>query len=154
MEEAASQVGLTTLQIDEVAANGFNGQGLPVGALFGKSFIVDEIFATTLDDEAFMKDDENGGYYMVKLEEITPSAIRAYDTVAAPVQADWERAEKNKGALSEAKAFQEAVDAGNSFTDVVTGFRSRAGDCCSRGQPRWGGCCRGSRGHPRYDRWQ
>lgn len=117
LEEAASQAGLTVVTIDAIDANGLNPEGLPVSAVFGKPAIVDEIFTVTLEDEAFMKDDGEGGYFMVGLNSITETTIKPFDAVKDQVRSQWERAEKQKLAEQQAQTFKDTVFSG---TDINT----------------------------------
>lgn len=121
IEEAAKVVGLDLIKIASTDRSGTSAEGTLVKDVFNTQAILDEIFSITSDAELTMKDDQKGGYFMVRLEGITETAPRPFDTVKAAVKARMEDIKKGEATKVRADSLLAHVQGGQAFDTVMTG---------------------------------
>ncbi len=64
---------------------------------------------------------DNGGFYVVQVEKVTPSALRPLDTVRAQVAKEWTEAERAKLAKAKADAIAKQARDGKKLAELAEG---------------------------------
>ena len=114
IEEAAGGVGARLLKVPAIDSRGNGPDGKPVAAagLPSADLLAQVAFATTEKSESPLTEMGENGYFALRVDQITPPALKALETVRADVVALWrtqKRAEKSKAA---ADALAAAVKGG------------------------------------------
>ncbi|MFQ5985434.1 MAG: SurA N-terminal domain-containing protein [Alphaproteobacteria bacterium] len=122
LEEAARQVRLKLTRIEAVDAEGKTPEGLPAAGLATAANFLETAFATELGMESMLTETEKGGYFMVRVDRVTPAAVRSLDEVRNEVAAAWLAAERARTAAVRAKDAAAQVSAGAELTAVAREF--------------------------------
>lgn len=137
MAEAARELGLETVSVPPVAADGSlaNGQRLPApDTLFEAAFDI------AAGEESDVIDAGNDEYFAVRVDRIVESALPTLDDVRAPLTEAWTRRETGRRLRERADALAAEVRGGADIAAVAAsaGAALRSGDNLSR-QPQSGG---------------
>ncbi|MEL7464514.1 MAG: SurA N-terminal domain-containing protein [Pseudomonadota bacterium] len=107
LEEIAAEMGLTLQTAASVAEDGARATGFAADPSF-----LTELFAAEEGEERDIVETPEGAFFVLRLDEVAPSALRPLDEVRPIVEAGW-RAEAVRAALTEkAEALKARVDAG------------------------------------------
>ena len=112
LEEAAKQTGFEARKVDAVDASGRGPDGAAVAGLAEAPQILAAAFETESGSESPLGELENGGYFMVRVDGITPAQPRPFDQVRDKVLAAWEGEERRHRTEEAAKALAEKVKGG------------------------------------------
>ncbi len=119
IEEAADKTGFKLSHVAATDKQGLDEKGNAVESLKGKSAILNEIFSADLTTEPSMKEDGAGGYFLVRVDEVQPSTVRAFEEVkeaAASLLLD----EKKKAKAKElAEGLLKKIQEGGVIADVA-----------------------------------
>ncbi len=113
LEEAAAQIGFEPRKIAAVDASGRAPDGTGVEGLDAR--ILAAAFATEAGTESPLGESEDGGYFMVRVDGVTPPQPRPFDEVRAEVLGAWLEEERRRRAEEAANALAEKVRAGADF---------------------------------------
>jgi peptidyl-prolyl cis-trans isomerase D len=92
MPDIASNLGLTALQIEAIDQAGRDPKGADVPGIFDSSNLLSTAFTLPEGGDSGLKDlPDRDGYYVVKVEEITPPAPRPLEDVRSEMVALWQR---------------------------------------------------------------
>ena len=117
LEEAAAQLNLPIQTIAAIDSTGRDPDGKPVGDLPPGDKFLSTAFDTESGMDSLMTEAGPEGYFVVRVDSVTPSALRPLDSVREAVTAAWiarERADKAKEkaeALAKRAAADEPMDA-------------------------------------------
>jgi peptidyl-prolyl cis-trans isomerase D len=114
IEDAARDVGARTYKLDGVV----RGEGLAGQNVDGADEINAKIFELENGEESFLEETASGTRYVVRVENITPSAVRPFDEVRDEVVASWTAEERQR--LMMAKAEELASNINNTGADLAT----------------------------------
>ncbi len=114
IEDAARDVGARTYKLDGVV----RGEGLAGQDIDGADEINAMIFDMESGEESFLEETASGTRYVVRVENITPSALRPFDEVRDDVIAAWTADERQR--LMLAKAEELAGNINTSGADIAT----------------------------------
>ncbi len=119
LEEAASQLNLSVVKIAAVDKNGLDQSGRRIETLPGGNFL-NVAFGTGEGEDSALTETGSDGYFVLKVDGITPPALKPLDSIKAKVTKAWKaesRAEKSK---ESAEAVVAKLNSGTSF-DVIAG---------------------------------
>lgn len=118
LEEAAATLDLSLSKIPALdsAGNDLAGNPVPEAAEPG---LVEAVFAVEAGEAGQLSDAADGGYYMVRVDDIVPAAPRPFDEVRERVTADWLSDAWAKAAAEKATAIVARLDAGESMAAVA-----------------------------------
>jgi peptidyl-prolyl cis-trans isomerase D len=116
LEDAAKKVGATTRKIEATDHSGHDPQGKQIPGLENSAPILNATFATETGTESSLGELENGGYFMVRVDGVTPAQPRPFDQVKNQVLAAWQKEERGHRAEASAKALADKVNGGADFT--------------------------------------
>jgi peptidyl-prolyl cis-trans isomerase D len=119
LEEAAKTLGLPIENVADVARNGEAPDGKPIGDLIGTPQLLPTAFATETGQLSSVTEDGTGGYFILRVDQVTPPALRSLDQVKAKLLADWQADARDKAAADKAKQIMDRVKAGEDLKTVA-----------------------------------
>ncbi|GIK96123.1 MAG: hypothetical protein BroJett029_03320 [Alphaproteobacteria bacterium] len=120
LEEAASKLDLDVVQIPGLDAQGKDAEGATVPAADAEPSLAATAFETAEGELSPLTDAADGGYYMLRVDAVTPAAIRPLEEVRDRVRADWMAAQRAKAAEERAAALVERLEGGASMAEIAT----------------------------------
>ncbi|WP_430475538.1 SurA N-terminal domain-containing protein [Thalassospira lucentensis] len=114
IEEAARDVGAKTYKLSGIV----RGEGLAGETVDGADEINAKIFELENGEESFLEETATGTRFVVRVENVTPSALRPFEDVREDVIALWTADERQKQML--AKAEQLAGNINTTGADINT----------------------------------
>ncbi len=118
LEEAAAKIDTKLLRIEALDRNGLNSKGEPVPDL--PSGFVDTAFIINENSESsLIEADEDGSYFVVRVEKVTPSAPKPFEIARKEVEAAWTAAERSKAAETTAHAIVLKTEQGTPLSEVA-----------------------------------
>jgi peptidyl-prolyl cis-trans isomerase D len=120
LEDAAQALNLKTLKIDAIDRGGHDPSGAVVPGLPEDSGFLEAVFTAEVGQTSPLTDTSNGGYYMMRVDGITPAALRPFEQVRDQVAAAWRAAQQQKEAEERAQKIADQVKGGGSITDVAS----------------------------------
>lgn len=120
LEEAASKLDLDVVQIPGLDAQGKDAEGATVPAAEAEPSLAATAFETAEGELSPLTDAADGGYYMLRVDAVTPAAIRPLEEVRDRVRADWMAAQRAKAAEERAAALVERLEGGASMAEIAT----------------------------------
>lgn len=114
IEDAARDVGARTYKLDGVV----RGEGLAGQDVDGADEINAKIFELENGEESFLEETASGTRYVVRVENVTPSALRPFDEVRDEVVAAWTAEERQR--LMMEKAEELAGNINTTGADLAT----------------------------------
>ncbi|SCA55053.1 putative Peptidyl-prolyl cis-trans isomerase ppiD [Candidatus Terasakiella magnetica] len=115
IEEAAKTAGFDLMVIEAADKSGSNTEGTPIKALFNQATILEEAFKLDMNAEPAMKDDGNGGYFMVRVDGVTQSKARSFETVKEVAKTIVADNQKSNAAKTKAEELLKKVKGGTSL---------------------------------------
>jgi peptidyl-prolyl cis-trans isomerase D len=122
LEEAAKKLGLPLQTIPDVARNGEGLDGKPIADLIGTPQLLPTAFSTEPGQTSSDIEDGANGYFILRVDQVTPPALRPLDQVKAKVLADWRAEARDKAAADKAKQILDRVKAGEDLNTVAQSF--------------------------------
>ena len=119
MEEASQKVAVTLRQFAQVDRQGRGGDGKVVPDLPAERKFIQVAFETTDGEVGQMEETEKGGFFILRIDGVTPPTLRPLDTVKKDVEAAWVRARQDKAASERAKKILDAVNGGTELERVA-----------------------------------
>ncbi|MDG4719581.1 MULTISPECIES: SurA N-terminal domain-containing protein [Thalassospira] len=113
IEDAARDVGAKTYKLNGVV----RGEGLYGEAIDGADEINAKIFELGNGEESFLEETGSGTRYVLRVENVTPSALRPFEDVRDDVVAAWTADERQKQMMAKAEELANNV---NSGSDIAT----------------------------------
>jgi peptidyl-prolyl cis-trans isomerase D len=119
LEDAGKKLDLAIETIADVARNGEGPDGKPIGDLIGTPQLLPVAFATDTGQVSVLTDDGAGGYFILRVDQVTPPALRPLDQVKDKVLADWQAGERDKLAIEKAKQIVGQLNLGQDMKTVA-----------------------------------
>lgn len=119
MEEAAQQVGFEQRKFEAVDASGRDSAGAEVPDLPQAPAILSSAFATEAGSESPLGELDDGGYFMVRVDGVTPAQPRPFEQVTDQVLAAWMDGERRRRAEEAAKALADKITGGADFATAA-----------------------------------
>lgn len=121
IEESAKKLGLKVETIEAIDSRGFDASGEPIADLPGKNFA-----ATAFDAQeglpSALTEIPNDGYFVLRVDKITPSAIRPLEEIRDVVVSGWKGEERQKRAKAQAEEIAGKITGGKSIQDVAAEY--------------------------------
>lgn len=111
LEEAAQKLNLTLVKA-EVDARGIDKQGQPVAELPTSEKFLGTVFSTPSGSETSMTELENGGFFLARVDGVTPPAARPFETVKDEVLKAWQAEQQQAAAKLQAEQALAKLQAG------------------------------------------
>jgi len=119
LEEAASNLGLDTRHITAIDRQGRNRQGEPVPNLPRKSTFLETVFNTERGNTSLLKETQDGGYFVVRVDSVTPKQKRPFSAVKATAASEWKQAQRRGKAREAAEKLRASIEGGTDFAQAA-----------------------------------
>jgi len=112
LDEVAERLNLPLRTVEAIDRSGRDAAGAYVENLPSPPQLVPQIFESDLGYESLMSQAADGTWYAFRIEEITPPALRPFDSVKDQALVLWTAQEKQRLAEAKAAAIAEKVNGG------------------------------------------
>jgi len=112
LEDIADGMKLRLIKIPALDASGKTPDGKEPAELPDREDALKADFAQNSGETSPVLDDKNGSYFVVRTDEVTPSAVPAFEKNKDRALAEWKTAEQAKRAVTEAGQIAEGLRAG------------------------------------------
>ncbi len=119
LESAALRLALEVQLINAIDENGLNRAGTPVAGLPPQSDFVNSVFAADVGLESSPQETDDGGYYMIRVDSVTPSAVRPLEEIRRQVIEDWQEEERFRRAEQAAQEAVQSLENGRGISTVA-----------------------------------
>ncbi|WP_417804903.1 peptidyl-prolyl cis-trans isomerase [Thalassospira lucentensis] len=116
IEDAAREVGAKTYTLTGIV----KGQGLDGNKIDGADEINAKIFELGDGEESFLEETATGTRYVVRVTNVTPSALRPFEDVRDEVTTAWKAEERQKEMLAKAEKLASDVNNGTAIATVAS----------------------------------
>ncbi len=120
--EAAGRLGLKVEKLEAIDQLGKDSLGTAVTGLPAGKFIA-TAFATAEGEDSAMTEAGEAGFFILRVDDITPPALRPYGNVKADVTAAWRAEKQREGAQALAAVIVGAVADGRNLADGASEWR-------------------------------
>lgn len=111
LKEAARALGITPIGVAAIDARGLDSDGKMVVGLPGGDFL-NTVFTTPERTESQLSEDGEDGYYVVRIDAVTPPALRPLDKVKKQVTEAWTQSRRAEIAKQTADEITEKLKTG------------------------------------------
>lgn len=118
LEEAANQLNIPLLRLARIDAHGLDAEGSPVPDV--PEQLIATGFTLGLGEESVLTDIDTGGYFIVRVDEIIPPALKPLDAVRDQVAEGIIAERRAQAAAHRAEALAERVRAGDDLAAQAT----------------------------------
>ena len=119
LEEAAKRFNLKTVKIATVDAQGRGANGKPVADLPKSEQFLDVAFHTDQNTESPLTEVPNNGYFLLRVDGVTPPAPKAMADIKPQIVATWQAERRQELARDKALKLAERIKAGESAAQVA-----------------------------------
>lgn len=119
LEDAAKKLNMAIETFPAVTQQGMDASGKPIGELIGTPQLLPTAFSTDTGQDSTQIDDGAGGYFIVRVDAITPAALRPLDQVKDKVLADWQAEARDKAAHDAAAKIVDRIKLGEDLTAIA-----------------------------------
>lgn len=119
LEAAAQKFNLKIVKLGPLDAQGKDEKGATVEGLPEDDEFLRRVFRQGKGEEGELVDLRTKGFYSVRVDAITPSALRPLETIKEKVTADWTAEERAKMAKAEAEKLLAEAKAGKSLEEIA-----------------------------------
>lgn len=119
LEEAGNTVGVDAIQIDAVDRNGQAPSSARAAGLPGIASLLPVAFSSEVGIESPLTEAGDKGFFMVRVDGVTPPALRPLDTIRSEVTDVWKDLEREKLAREKAQEIAQLVNAGTSLATLA-----------------------------------
>jgi peptidyl-prolyl cis-trans isomerase D len=119
LDQAATKLKLKVEKIAAIDANGKAPNDAAIPGVTGNQQIVPAIFNTPEGQTTDLIDIGENSYALLRVEGVTPAAVRPLDQVRDRVIADWQQAQREKLAGEEAKKLVERLSGGEDIAKIA-----------------------------------
>ena len=113
LEEAATRLNLRLVKVPSTDASGRDPQGRAAESLLQDPRILDVAFATPENTESPLTETGTDGYFILRVDGITPAALRPLPTVRNEVAAAWKAELRKEAAEKTARQALERIKGGD-----------------------------------------
>ncbi len=115
LEDAAAKADATSLRIPAIDVQGRDASGNPVKKVPGDPKFLETVFTTAVTATSPLTETQDGGFFMVRVNRLTPPALRPLRTVRARVIAAWKLVQQDEQAKKRAEALLARAKAAGSL---------------------------------------
>ena len=119
VEQAAKLAGLDVIEIDKVSAQGATAQGGPAPVVAETPDLLKAAFQAAADEPTDFVATQDGGYALVRVDNIYPPGVRPFDEVKPILVQAWKSQKIGNQMHDLAETATKAVAGGKSFVDVA-----------------------------------
>lgn len=120
LEEAAKTFGLDVTGYEMVSDSGVTAAGTLAPLQANLQSILPDVFDTQVDNELeVLRLGEDGGYYITRVDSVTPTRPQTLDEVAQEIEQSWKAAQVDRIALQAADDIAKQVRGGASLQSIA-----------------------------------
>jgi len=119
LEEAGRALDLPVLSIDSVDRSGLDPSGKAVAALPPDPSFISTAFDLPEGQDSLFEEMRQGGFYVIRVDAVRPSAVRPLDAVLPEVKMAWRSGKLEGAAQAQAEAIAMEVRDGTSIATVA-----------------------------------
>ena len=119
LEEAAKNLGLAVQTVPAVTRDGLDAAGKALADLIGAPQLLPTAFATDAGQTSPQIEDGAGGYFVLRVDQVTPPALRPFDQVKDKVLAAWTADAESKASADQAAKIVDRLKAGEDFNTIA-----------------------------------
>jgi peptidyl-prolyl cis-trans isomerase D len=138
IEEAAQQVGFDVRTIPQVSRQGNAPDGEPVENLPQAEDFLETAFTTEQGQQSLLRETDEGGYYVLRVDGVTPEQVRPFESVRDRVERDWKADQRAQQAEETAKHIAGRIQEGGKLAGFAEdrGLQVRTTQPLTRGENR------------------
>ncbi len=118
IEEAARQLNIKVRKIDSLSAAGTDARGRPVEGINLQSPIFRTAFETEQGQESALNDLGNHGYFILRVDRVTPPTLQPLDSIRGRVAAAWKNAERAEATRKRAEDLVARLKSGVTLSEL------------------------------------
>ena len=118
LESAAGQLKLRLTRVRATDAEGATPESARAD-LPGAAEFLTTAFATPAGVTSLLNESDDGSYFIVRVDSVTPPALKPLDRIRDEVEAAWRESELDKAAAARAAAAAERINDGEDFAKVA-----------------------------------
>ncbi|NFV82328.1 peptidylprolyl isomerase [Magnetospirillum aberrantis] len=126
LEETAARFGLRVVKVPATDAHGIAPSGKPVADLPQGETFLDVAFHTEQGTESQLTQADNDGYFIVRVDGVTPPQPRPLADIKGEVVAAWQAERRHELAQERAAKAAEALKAGKTAAEVAQSLGAKA----------------------------
>ncbi|WP_158639321.1 SurA N-terminal domain-containing protein [Elioraea rosea] len=115
LAEAGRRHALQVREVPAMDGSGFAPDGTRVNLSPGGTQVVDTVFSTQPGTTSRLVEAEGANFFAIRLDSVTPPALKPFETVRDEVKAAWENAERRRSMEAQAAQMLAAVQGGTAF---------------------------------------
>lgn len=119
LEESANRLEIRIATIDAIDVHGKSPSGEADSQMPAEPEFLSKAFELALGEESILTETSAGTSFIVRVDEITASAVKPFDQVRDQVVEDWGRSERDKAAAAVAERMVKSLDGGEKFSGVA-----------------------------------
>src|SRR5690606_16657903 len=119
LEDAAANLGLMVTKIAAIDERGNDPSGKKVDGLPAGLDFLRDVFEQEVKEEGMINETQAGEVYVVRVDSVTPSALKPLEAVKAEVVAAWKAEQRHKAAEKKAAEIAAAVNGGKKLADIA-----------------------------------
>ncbi|MBK1668363.1 hypothetical protein CKO28_09985 [Rhodovibrio sodomensis] len=110
--EAARQVGFEVRKIEQISRQGNAPDGEPVEGIPQSGDFLETAFETEQGQRSLLKETDEGGYYVLRVDGVTPEQVRPFEQVRDQVLSAWRADQRAQQAQKTAKHIASKISEG------------------------------------------
>ncbi|MDE0538178.1 MAG: SurA N-terminal domain-containing protein [Rhodospirillales bacterium] len=118
IEEAARQLNINVRKIGALSAAGTDPQGQPVAGIDSQGPILRAAFETEQGQESALNDLGENGYFILRVDRVTPPTLRPLDSIRDRVVAAWKDAARAKATRKRAEDLVARLKSGVTLAEL------------------------------------
>ncbi|HVO15383.1 MAG TPA: SurA N-terminal domain-containing protein [Alphaproteobacteria bacterium] len=128
LDETATKLGLKVTKIAAVDNRGNDPVGKKVEGLPAGPEFLRQVFEQNVKEDGLVTETQAGTLFVLRVDAITPSALRPLDGIKAEVTAAWKADQRHKAAEKKAAEIVAAVNGGKKLADIATEMKLKVTD--------------------------
>lgn len=132
LEETAAKFRLKTVKIPAIDAQGRGAEGKPVDAAPKAETFLETAFQTESGTESQLLDNAGEGYFLVRVDQVTPPQPRKLADIRPEVVAAWQAQRRQELAEERARKLAEELKAGKGLAEASQGLKVRTSEPFTR----------------------
>lgn len=125
LEEAANRFSLRVLKVPALDAQGKTPAGKPVAELPKGETFLDVTFHTDQGTESQLTEVDGDGYFLVRVDQVTPPAPKPFLEVKGEVLAAWQAERRHEQAKERAEKVAEQLKTGKPAADIASAMGAK-----------------------------
>jgi peptidyl-prolyl cis-trans isomerase D len=121
LEEAADKLGFTVRTLDALDRQGRDIEGNALADLPSPRRFVETAFELDAGAESLLQETEDGGYFVLRVDGVTPEKVRRFEDVREQVLANWQAQERQTRAFAQADSLAERLRGGETLEALSFG---------------------------------